>query len=344
MFAKSAKYSRRNTQKAPARIQMHIKLVGCLLFCLLTSLTTGVSVLAEERYIFVLPSLANPYWQTIKQGIEDASKESGVKSVVLSAANDQAKEEFLNLCQAAISQSPAMIVICTTADTITLQCLREAQNKRIKVAVLDNVIPDGMLKKAGINLSFAIGTDNVMIGERAAQFIADKNKLAAPKILVLEGVVGNTCSTNRVSGFKQGINRSLPKAKIVTSVSAEWDRLKAMNITADTLNKVPDLNFVFAANDMMALGAAEAIRHAKKTEQIAVVGVDGVADARKAILAGRLTASVAQLPYLIGKRSVELAKESVHGRCSGKSERTPLLVLTKNVLESHTDPLLKYVR
>jgi len=99
------------------------------------------------------------------------------------------------------------------------------------------------------------------------------------------------------------------------------DRLKALNITADTLTRTPDLNVVFAANDTMALGAVEAIRAAGKTKQILVVGVDGVPDARKAILAGRMTASVAQLPYLIGKRSAELAKLSVHGQCSGKTEK-----------------------
>jgi D-allose transport system substrate-binding protein len=115
-------------------------------------------------------------------------------------------------------------------------------------------------------------------------------------------------------------------------------------LTADTLTRTPDLNIVFAANDMMALGAVEAIRAAGKTNQLMVVGVDGVPEARKAILAGRMTASVAQLPYLIGKRSVELAKESLQGKCNEKTEKTPLLVLTKSVLESNADPLMKYVR
>ncbi|PWT94113.1 MAG: LacI family transcriptional regulator, partial [Candidatus Melainabacteria bacterium] len=88
----------------------------------------------------------------------------------------------------------------------------------------------------------------------------------------------------------------------------------------------------------------EAIRVAGKTNQVIVVGVDGVPDARRAILAGRMTASITQLPYLIGKRSVELAVKSVHGQCAGATERAPLLVLTKGVLEAKKDPLLQYVR
>jgi D-allose transport system substrate-binding protein len=305
---------------------------------------TGTASFAAEKYIFILPALGNPYWQTVKQGIEDGGKADGIDVTVLSAVSDQAKEEDLNLCQSAVSRKPAMIVVCTTTTAISLQCLREAQNHGIKVAVLDAVISVEDAKKAGIDLSFSIGTNNVMVGEKAAQFVAGNSKSPTPKILILEGPVGNTPSTDRVSGFKQELAKDQPKAKIVNCISAEWDRLKALNITADTLTRTPDLNVVFAANDTMALGAVEAIRAAGKTKQILVVGVDGVADARKAILAGRMTASVAQLPYLIGKRSAELAKLSVHGQCSGKTEKTPLMTLTKSLLESNSDPLLKYVR
>lgn len=323
---------------------MRRRLFACLFAQWLAFFATASVAFAAEKYIFILPSLGNPYWQTVKQGIEDGGKEAGIALTVLSAISDQAKEEHLNLCQAAISQKPSIIVICTTTATIGLECLRESQKHGIKVAALDAMVSVDEAKKAGVNLSFSIGTNNVMVGEKAAQFVASKSKWTAPKILVLEGMAGNINSTNRVSGFKKELARLLPQAKIVNSISAEWDRLRALNITADTLTRTPDLNVVFAANDMMALGAVEAVRTAGKTNQIMVVGVDGVPDARKAILAGRMTASVAQFPYLIGKNSVQLAKDSVHGQCSGKTEKTPLLVMTKSVLESNTDPLLKYVR
>jgi ribose transport system substrate-binding protein/D-allose transport system substrate-binding protein len=146
---------------------------------------------------------------------------------------------------------------------------------------------------------------------------------------------------DRVTGFKQRLVGVLPRAKIVGSVSAEWDRLRALNITADTLVKNPDLNVVFAVNDVMALGAVEAIRAAGKTDQVVVVGVDGIPDARKAILAGRMTASITQLPYLIGKQAVQLSIQSVHGQCTGKTQRTLLVVLTKNLLETKKDNLIQ---
>ena len=43
----------------------------CLLAFLCVFFALGTSAYAAEKYIFILPSLGNPYWQTVKQGIEE---------------------------------------------------------------------------------------------------------------------------------------------------------------------------------------------------------------------------------------------------------------------------------
>jgi ABC-type sugar transport system substrate-binding protein len=93
----------------------------------------------------------------------------------------------------------------------------------------------------------------------------------------------------------------------------------------------------------MALGAVEAARAAGK-DKLIVVGVDGNSDAVKSILAGRLTASVAQLPYLVGKQAVENAKKLLGGGKVDESIYVPTLVLTKQVLEAKKEPMLEYVK
>jgi D-allose transport system substrate-binding protein len=177
------------------------RLYSILSFCLIAWAVAASSAYAAQKCIFVIPSIANPYWQTVKQGVEDCSKETGVSSVVLPAASNQAKEEFINLCQSAIVQNPAIIIVCTTTDTITMQCLREIQDHHIKAAVLDTMLPEGRIRQAGVNLSFSVGADNVQVGEKAAKFVSGCNKSAAPKILVLEGELGSTANAGRVSGF-----------------------------------------------------------------------------------------------------------------------------------------------
>ena len=100
---------------------------------------------------------------------------------------------------------------------------------------------------------------------------------------------------------------------------------------------------IFCANDGMALGAVEAARAAGK-DKLIVVGVDGNSDAVKSILAGRLNASVAQLPYLVGEQSVATMKKVLAGEKVDEFTYVPTLVLTKEVLEAKKEPMLQYVK
>ena len=76
----------------------------------------------------------------------------------------------------------------------------------------------------------------------------------------------------------------------------------------DVLSKI---QAVFAANDEMALGAVEAISGAGK--DILVVGFDATDDAVAAINEGRMAATIAQQPDLIGATAVENAVKLIAG-------------------------------
>ena len=104
------------------------------------------------------------------------------------------------------------------------------------------------------------------------------------------------------------------------------------------------LKAIFAANDGMALGAVESAYAAGKGNDIIIVGVDGNSDAVKSIKSGRLNASVAQLPYLVGKRAVIGASASLNGLKMAKFQFVDTLVLTKDVIENNTHPLMKFVK
>jgi ABC-type sugar transport system substrate-binding protein len=109
------------------------------------------------------------------------------------------------------------------------------------------------------------------------------------------------------------------------------------------LQRTPNLVAIFCANDDMALGAVEAARSAGK-DKLIVIGVDGNVNAVKSIKAGRLNASVAQLPYLVGMEAVEDMKKLLDGGKVAEMTYVPTLVLTKQVLEANKDPLLQYVK
>lgn len=299
---------------------------------------------ADDEYAFILRARSNQYWEVTGQGINDAAKALGVKATVYQTQTDVSAEEQLNICQALLARQPKVLVISAITVSVGMQCMKEAAAKGIIVADLDAGLSPEDATKEDIPLAFTVGSDNYLVGQKAAQYL----KTAAPKpdlkILVLEGAPSSTQGTKRAMGFKNELKNIMPQAQVVHSVSADWDRLKAMNITTDTLQRHPDLNVVYAANDLMALGAVEAVRIARKTGQVMVIGVDGTKAARDAVIAGKMTATVAQLPYLIGKRAVEKSVDIVAGRKTEQVEITLTPVLDKKTLEDNSADFMKYVR
>lgn len=298
---------------------------------------------ADGEYIFILKARGNPYWNAMVQGIQDTAKEKNINASVHQISTDSAAEEQLNLCQALIEKQPKVLAVSAVTPAVGIQCMKAAQAKGIVVADMDSNISVEEAKKNGIKLAYTVGSDNLTIGREAAKYAAPLLK-KGDEVAVLEGAAGSVPGNRRRDGFKKELKKLRPDAKIVASVSADWDRLKAGSVTTDLLTRNPGLDLIYACNDMMGLGAAEAIRTAGKEGRIKVIAVDGTADARKAVLAGRMEATVAQLPYLVGKRAVELAIAAVKNKTTGVTKTVATPILTKTVIQADKDPLLQYVR
>jgi ABC-type sugar transport system substrate-binding protein len=79
----------------------------------------------------------------------------------------------------------------------------------------------------------------------------------------------------------------------------------------------------------MALGAAAAVGADHRRRQVAVVGVDGIHEALRAIKRDELSATVAQFPYTMGQLGVEACMAAARDKIITSHIDTPLLVVTK---------------
>jgi D-allose transport system substrate-binding protein len=199
-------------------------------------------------------------------------------------------------------------------------------------------------KKPAAMITAAINSTILLPCLKQANYLVSVlGKDAKGPVLVIEGLSGNITGKKRAVGFAEELKKQAPGLDIVASLPGDWDSLKAANITNDALQRTPDLVAIFCANDDMALGAVEAARSAGK-DKLIVIGVDGNSNAVKSIKAGRLNASVAQLPYLVGMEAVENVKTLLGGEKVAEMTYVPTLVLTKEVIEANKDPLLQYVK
>lgn len=101
--------------------------------------------------------------------------------------------------------------------------------------------------------------------------------------------------------------------QIVASQPANMERDLAFNVTQNILQAHPGITALFACNDVMALGALEAIFAAGKGAQVSVVGFDAQDDARKAIAEKRMAATIAQNPREMGRLAVLTAARLMKG-------------------------------
>jgi ribose transport system substrate-binding protein len=146
---------------------------------------------------------------------------------------------------------------------------------------------------------------------------------------VLEGIPGHETGDSRLRGFRDAVTGS-PGVAIVASQPANWERDQGFNVFQNMLQAHPDIDSVFACSDLMALGAIEAIAAAGRTGRIRVIGFDALDDAKKAIAAGTMEASVAQFPSEMGRAAVESAVKVIRGETVAGDIKVRLELVTRD--------------
>lgn len=288
------------------------KLVTLISAALVSSLVS-VAAQAQENIAIVLSTLNNPFFVTMKEGAEAKAKELGYNLIVLDSQNDPSKE-LSNVEDLTVRGVKALLINPTDSDAVS-NAIRLANRSKIPVLTLDRGASHGKVVAH-------IASDNVAGGEMAGKFIEEQVGADA-KVIQLEGIAGTSAARERGKGFMQGVNHS--KMQLLASQPADFDRTKGLNVMENLLAAHPDVQAVFAQNDEMALGALRAIQASGK--KVLVVGFDGTKDGIAAVKRGKLGATIAQQPDLIGALGVETADKVLKGEIVAESIPVPLKIV-----------------
>lgn len=270
---------------------------------------------AEQSMALVVSTLNNPFFVTLKEGAEAKAKELGYQMVVLDSQNDPAKE-LANVEDLAVRKVSAILVNPTDSAAVG-NAIMLANKAGIPVLTLDRGANVGEVKAH-------IASDNIAGGKMAGDFIAGKLGKNID-VIQLEGIAGTSAARDRGEGFAQAVKAN--GFKVLASQPADFDRTKGLNVMENLLAAHPDVKAVFAQNDEMALGALRATQAAGK--QVLIVGFDGTDDGKAAVKSGKLGATVAQQPALIGAIGVETADKVLKGEAVEKYIPVPLQVVSQ---------------
>lgn len=263
-----------------------------------------------------LSTLNNPFFVDMKDGAQAAADKIGAKLIVMDAQDDASKQ--VSQVEDLIQQKVNVILLNPTDSDGLATAVQDANKANIPVITLDRSVNGGTVVAH-------IASDNVAGGKMAAEFIA-KQLQNKGKVVELEGIAGTSAARDRGQGFHEVIDTQ-KDIQVVAKQPADFDRSKGMSVMENILQSQPEINAVFAHNDEMALGALQAIEAAKK--QILIVGFDGGADAVKAVEEGKMAATVAQQPKLIGELGVQNAEKVAKGEKVEASIPAELKLITK---------------
>ena len=240
----------------------------------------------------------NPFFVSLVEGAEAKAKEDGVELVVVDAGDDAAKQA--SDVEDLISRNVSVLIINPVDSDAVTPAAQNAVSQGIKVISVDRMINN-------VEVDCQIASGNVADAKRATEYLIEQIGECA-KAAEIQGTPGASATIDRGEGFHEAADTSLD---VVSSQTANFDRAEGMTVMENMLQSDSSIKGVFAHNDEMALGAVEAI--AASGKDIKVVGFDATDDAVAAVEAGRMLATVAQKPELMGATAVETAEKLING-------------------------------
>lgn len=257
----------------------------------------------EYRVAVLLKTLANPFWVDMEQGILEEAERLGIEVDIFAVSQEGDAEEQLRLFENVIAREYDGIAFAPITPVNLIPVISKANDLGIPVVNLDERVPSDTLRDRGAFVYSFVTTNNINVGEQAAEFVIEKLGAEGGKVAIIEGMAGNVSGDHRRDGFTNRIKQE-SHIQIVASQPANWDRTQALNVATNILNRHPDVKAIYAANDTMALGALRAVENLGL--DVIVVGTDGVPEAIDAVKEGRLAATIAQDPAMIGKVGLRL--------------------------------------
>lgn len=260
----------------------------------------------------------NPFFVTLAEGAKKAAKQAGVPLTVVDASDDATKQ--VSDIEDLVSKNVSVLIVNPVDSDAVTGAVEAAIAKGVRVISVDRVVN-------GVDIDCQIASDNVAGAELATQYIVDTLGENV-KTAELVGTSGASAAIDRSQGFHHIADKKL---KVVASQTADFDRTQGMTVMENMLQADSSIQAVFAGNDEMALGAVEAISGAKK--DVLVVGFDATDDAIEAIRQGRMGATIAQQPDLIGSTAVENAIRLTKGESIPKEIPVEVTLITKDTVD-----------
>ncbi|MFE8071758.1 ABC transporter substrate-binding protein [Marinobacteraceae bacterium S3BR75-40.1] len=282
------------------------------------------------------------FWSQFTSFMEFAADDLGVDLEVVYSNHDRFKSLEIARRILASPDKPDFLVFQMQAQ-VGPQILAAAEDAKVGSLVVNTDIPEQDRARVGEpreKYRYWLGhlfPDDQQAGYTLAEALvksAQDHETDNPiELVALSGSRDNQATRDRNRGLENFV-RDHGNVELKQIVYASWDRQIARNMAHTLLRRYPKTRVIWAASDLMALGAVEASRVAGRTveQDVFVGGVDWTTEGLRAVANDHLTASVGG-HFMEGGWAIVLLYDYARGKdfapTMGTTIRTPMNLATK---------------
>ena len=272
-----------------------------------------------------LRSVANPYHATFAKGGENFAASIGAKYEILITEGNS--EKGISDIKALLQRTGGKLILNVDPNDSPDARVIVEECKKAGAYVVTQWNKPADLHPWDFNPNYVahMSFDGVPTAKAIAEELF-KAMGGAGGVVALGGILSNVPAIERKLGLDMAVKDAGGKVELLDFQPADWDEKKAFDITQAWVTRFGDkVKGVFAANDGMGMGALEALRQNGLAGKVPVVGIDGIAQAVKAIEAGEFAGTVAwdplwtggmglAIPYAVATGKLDIAKEGKEHR------------------------------
>jgi len=256
----------------------------------------------------IIPDITNPFYPAFERAIQDVAEPVGFDLITYNTDGDLEKER--KCLRSALAGRVDGVII--TPFRVPLYECAQLVEAGIPVVALTSEVPssdDTPLDTLSI--------DGIAAARVAVDYLIDRGHR---RIGMVAGEAGTPPRESRVLGYIEALQRRDLLFDRMLVRGSDFTETGGYDAAAELLRLANPPTAIFAANDLMALGAMTAIREAGLhiPDDIAIVGFDDIPAAR--LVSPALT-TIAQYPDRLGTRAAALLLERLAGAAGPRYQR-----------------------
>jgi LacI family transcriptional regulator len=228
-----------------------------------SAVARSLSIARSHTVGLLVPDVTNPFYPALARGLQEAVREAGYLALLADAGGSADRERAF--VEEAVSRRVDGLVLATVQ-------LAPADLEPAHAAGLDVVAIGPQLAGAGADV---VSADDVRI---AADAVAHLVARGHRRIATVAGPADAEPGRGRLQGFRDAVRRHGLAPDDAPVRHGAFTREGGREATAELLALPAPPTAVFCANDLMAIGALDALRAAglRVPADVAVIGVDDI--------------------------------------------------------------------